>query len=84
MTTYEKRRAAYIIDCLGTEPVKPSGMCGHLYYASIKGRQFDDLLRTTMTAAEFQAYAAPPVSQAKPSSFAEFWRRTSAFDPKTE
>lgn len=76
-TEYDERRRAYIRECLENEPVKPSGMCGHMYYSSVKGKEFNKLLRQTMTKEEFDAYTARPVSQATPSSFAEFWRRTS-------
>lgn len=65
----------------GTRTVKLSGMFGHMFYSSVKGSEFNKILRQTMTKEEFDAYTARPVSQATPSSFSDFWRRTSGTDP---
>jgi hypothetical protein len=61
---------------LAKEARKPQGFLGHVAYASIKGNEFDDLIKQEMTAEDFAAYTASIPSQAKSSSFSEFWKKT--------
>lgn len=42
---YKQKKREYIDECLANEERKPNGMCGHLAYAAIKGREFDEMMK---------------------------------------